>query len=194
LPVKSSRVATGAVLLCAGGGSRYVAPSGEHKLLAPFRGRPLVSWALEHVLEAGLDVTLVVTGAADLSPVLPGGVLAIHNSQWEDGIATSLQQAVASARRLDLGAIVVGLGDQPLVPAAAWRSVAASTAPIAVASYAGARRNPVRLASSVWDDLPDSGDEGARVLMRSRPELVEEVVCAGDPFDVDTLDDMTQAQ
>ncbi len=120
--------------------------------------------------------------------------MAIHNSQWEEGIATSLQHAVTRARQLELGAIVVGLGDQPLVPSAAWRAVAASTAAVAVASYGGARRNPVRLASSVWDDLPRSGDEGARVLMRSRPELVEEVACSGDPFDVDTLDDIAQAR
>jgi molybdenum cofactor cytidylyltransferase len=153
-----------------------------------------VSWALDNVIEAGLDVTLVITGAADLSAVLPPGVVTIDNSQWEEGIATSLQHAVARARQLELGAIVVGLGDQPLVPLAAWRAVAASTAPIAVATYAGARRNPVRLAGSVWEDLPRSGDEGARVLMRSHPELVEEVACSGDPFDVDTLDDIAQAQ
>lgn len=183
----------GAVVLCAGEGARYVAPDGGHKLLAGFRGRPLVCWALDHAVEAALDVTLAVTGAVDLAPVMPSGVVVVENPDWRQGIASSLQRAVAAARELGLAAIVVGLGDQPLVPATAWRAVAASEAPIAVATYAGARRNPVKLSSSVWDELPSSGDEGARALMRRRPELVEEVPCEGDPVDVDTVGDLEQA-
>ena len=181
----------GAVVLCAGAGSRYLAPAGGHKLLALFQGRPVVSWALEHAVQAGLGLTMAVTGAVDLTAMLPPGVVAVENPGWENGIATSLQVAVATARHLGLEAILVGLGDQPLVPPSAWRAVAASGFPVAVATYAGARRNPVRLARSVWHELPLSGDEGARALMRRRPELVEEVPCEGDPRDIDTVDDLS---
>ena len=183
---------TGAVVLCAGAGTRYQAPDGGHKMLALFRGRPLVSWALGHALDAGLEMTMAVTGAVDLGGVLPEGVEALPNAEWALGIATSLQVAVARARAVGLDAVVVGLGDQPLVPASAWRAVAASSAPVAVATYSGARHNPVRLARTVWDDLPRTGDEGGRALMRANPQLVAEIPCPGSPADVDTVADLRE--
>jgi molybdenum cofactor cytidylyltransferase len=189
-----------AVVLAAGAGSRF---EGEtHKLLAPFRGRPLVTWALEHALAAGLDRTWVVTGAVDLAAagVVPPGVEVLVNERWAEGQATSLQVAVAAARPTPAGCLVVGLGDQPLISAEAWQAVAAPAAagrptaaaarPMAVATYGGRRRNPVRIDRECWDLLPTEGDEGARVLLRQRPDLVMEVPCESDPADVDTVADL----
>jgi len=182
-----------AVVLAAGAGSRFRTSSDDpHKLLALWRGRPLVSWALDAALGAGLARTWVVTGSVDLTAVVPPAVEVLSNPAWADGQATSLQVAIGAARAEGLDAVVIGLGDQPRVTADAWRAVAASPAPLAVATYGGRRRNPVRLGREVWDLLPDSGDEGARVLMRRRPELIEEVPCEGDPVDIDTLEDLTR--
>jgi len=106
--------------------------------------------------------------------------------------------AVAAARALpEIGCLVVGLGDQPLVAPAAWRAVAWSEGrPIAVATYRGERRNPVRIGRECWDLLPTEGDEGARVLMRRRPDLVMEVAveAGGNPVDIDTVADLRQAE
>ena len=178
-------MSTAAVVLAAGGASRF---EGDHKLLTPFRGRPLVEWAIG---AAGtLDELIVVTGAVDVS--VPSTACQVRNASWHLGIATSLQAAIVVAEQRGHDAVVVGLGDQPMVPAEAWRAVAASTSPIAVATYDGRRGNPVRLAAEVWPLLPTTGDEGARVLMRERPELVAEVACAGDPADVDTREDLAR--
>ena len=183
-----------AVVLAAGGGSRFVGSG--HKLLVERGGRTVVEHAIAAAHEALGDV-LVVTGAAPLPEAvraMPGARL-VHNPNWADGQATSLAVAIEAATKLAaIDALVVGLGDQPDISPAAWRAVAASTAPIAIATYDGRRRNPVLLHRSVWPLLPTTGDEGARAVTRLRPDLVEEVPCTGSPDDIDTLEDVLRWQ
>lgn len=178
------------MVLAAGSASRF--EGGQHKLVTNFRGRPLVAWAIEQALDAGLDGTAVVTGAVDLHAALPPDVMVVENPRWAEGQATSLQAAVAWAGAGGFDAVVIGLGDQPLVPAEAWRAVAASSSPIAIATFGGERRPPTRLAASVWPLLPVDGDEGARVVMRGNPDLVQEVACPGQAVDIDTAEDLAR--
>jgi molybdenum cofactor cytidylyltransferase len=189
-------VTTAAIVLAAGGGSRFRESGGDvHKLLAPYLGRTVVEWAIEAAFAAQLDATYVVRGAVDLPvPPLAGGqVTFVRNDRWREGISTSLRAGVTRARRDGHAAVVVGLGDQPLVLAEAWRLVSRETrTPLAVATYEGQRGNPVRLSTLVWPLLPRAGDEGARVVMRRRPDLVTEVPCPGRAADIDTVDDLRE--
>jgi CTP:molybdopterin cytidylyltransferase MocA len=183
-------VTTTAALLAAGGGSRF--SGSTHKLLATLDGVPVFRRSLDHLLAAGFGHVVVVTGAVDLDiPDL--GVATVHNPAWSDGQAGSLQLAVAAATTFGSEFLVVGLADQPFVPASAWQAVATagSDAPIIVATYDGVRGpNPVRLHRSVWSDLPTEGDEGARPLMRLHPDWIDEVACDGSAADIDTLEDL----
>lgn len=179
-----------AAVLAAGGGSRFAGDT--HKLLAPLRGRPVVTWVLEQVLAAGFDEVLVVTGADPLDGLLPPEVRRLHNERWAEGQATSLALAVSHADTAGHSALVVGLGDQPLVPASAWRTVGASAGAVVTASFAGDRRPPVKLDRAVWPLLPTEGDEGARALFRLRPDLVSAVPCSGNPVDIDTVEDLAR--
>ncbi len=188
------------VVLAAGAGSRYLEDGGSeisaHKLTAPFRGRPLIVWSLLAAEEAGFNQLYVITGAVDVDDLvaetLGERATVLHNPHWNEGQATSLAVAIEAAAADGHRAIVVGLADQPLVPAAAWRSVGASAGEIVTATFGGVRRPPVKLERTVWPDLPRSGDEGARSLFRLRPELVYELPCSGNPVDIDTLEDLQQ--
>jgi len=183
------------VVLAAGAGSRFGGPS--HKLTTILGdGRTVAEHAITAALDSAVGRVVVVTGAVALD--LPRGAEALPNPDWADGQAGSLQRAVAEAERRGAEAIVVGLADQPLVGAEAWRRVAAASAPIAVATYADSGpeqpRNPVRLHRSVWPQLPTAGDQGARELIRLQGDRVERVPCPGSATDVDTLEDLRQLE
>ena len=192
------------VLLAAGAGSRFHGPG--HKLLAHLPATAtepaatVFERSLIHAVAAGIGPVIVVTGAEpDLLPTpasvpMPASVSVCHNPRWADGQITSVRSGIDAARELGATSVVIGLADQPGIGLAAWRAVAAAPGPIAVATYANQRANPVKLDHAVWDLLPTSGDEGARALMRVRPELVREVPCSGHPTDIDTEEDLRRWQ
>ncbi len=177
-----------AVLLAAGAGSRF--DGSVHKLTAAVDGRTVLERSVQAALDADIGPVVIVAGAVELAHLAPAGVRVIHNPDWAAGQSTSLLAGVAEARRIGADAIVVGLADQPFIEPEAWRRVAASVSPIAVATYGGKRRNPVRLHRDVWPLLPKEGDEGARSLIRLRTELIEELPCPGSPADIDTVEDL----
>ncbi len=190
-----ARGGVSAILLAAGSGSRF----GGGKLLAPYRGRPLIESSLANLIGAPVDEMLVVVGddAERLLPAVePYGVRVVENPEWEEGQSTSVRAGLL-ALGPEVGAAVVLLADQPLVgPGAVGRLVAAfeEGAEVAVATYGGERRNPVLFSREVWPLLLRelTGDEGARNVMRRHPDLVREVPCddVGDPADVDTPQDL----
>jgi len=184
--------AIAAVILAAGAGSRFVGES--HKLIAPLLGRDVLSHAVDAAIEAAIGPVLVVSGALDIAAHVDADVRIVANPRWAQGQSTSLQAGVAAADELGADVVVIGLGDQPFITAAAWREVAASRSPIASASYGGRRGHPVRLHRATWPLLPTTGDGGARTLLRLRPDLVEAVPCEGSPTDIDTVEDLRRWQ
>jgi len=182
-------------ILAAGRGSRF---GGDRpKPLALLGGRAIVSMALSAAVDSSLAPVLLVVGYGDeqVAAVATPCVRVVRNPDWQQGIASSLQAALRAIEPdRSIEALCVGLADQPLVGADSYRRLAAAYregASIAVATYEGARRNPVLLARSMWRDaMKLEGDEGARGLMRIQP--VVEVNCdrTGNPLDIDTNDDL----
>jgi CTP:molybdopterin cytidylyltransferase MocA len=186
---------TAAVVLAAGRGSRL--HSEQPKPLLPYRGRPLVAWALDAALASGCAPVLLVVGheAEAVAAAAPKGVVVVASPSWAEGISRSLQAALDVLEGDgSVSAVCVGLADQPRIGAEAYRRLVAAGeagAEIAVAIYAGVRQNPALLARSVWADARSlTGDEGARQLMRARPVVEVDCTGTGDPADVDTLNDL----
>jgi CTP:molybdopterin cytidylyltransferase MocA len=183
-------VRTAAVLLAAGGGTRFT--GSVHKLLAPLSGARVIDHAVRHAIDSEIGPVVVVAGSVELDLDDPA-VAVVVNDRWRDGQATSLAVALEAARALDVDSVVLALGDQPFIPAAAWRLVAGASPEhrIVVASYDGRRGpHPVRLHRSLWPTVQPTGDDGARSLLREHHHLVHEVPCPGSAADIDTLEDL----
>lgn len=182
---------TAAVVLAAGPGTRFAASGGEtHKLLAPFMGWHVIGWSMLSAISARLDAVYVVVGSVDVPEI--EGIELVRNPSWKEGLSSSLRVGVRAASREGHTAVVVGLGDQPLVVGDSWRQVAEADGTIAVATYDGMRGHPIRLSRRVWPLLPERGEGGAALLMRRRPDLVVEVPCKGHPADIDTQADINR--
>lgn len=181
------------MVLAAGRGLRFGGTT--PKPLSPFRGRPLVAHAVSAALDSGLVPVVVVVSDDDVEAVLPPAIRVARNATPEQGISSSLHAAIRAVETdADIDGLVVGLADQPLVGADAYRRLAGvydDGARLAVATYGGRRANPVLVPRRHWREaLELTGDEGARVLIRRHGAL--EVPCdgTGDATDVDTPEDL----
>lgn len=152
----------------------------------------MCSWVFDAVATASFNQVYVVTGAVDLSDLIPADFCVVEAADWADGQAHTIQAGLARAGEDGHRAVVIGLADQPLVPASAWRSVGAAAGEIVAASFDGKRRPPVKFERSAWPLLPTTGDEGARTVLRTDRERVSEVACSGNPIDIDTQKDLAQ--
>jgi molybdenum cofactor cytidylyltransferase len=178
-----------AIVLAAGASTRF----GAQKLLAPLHGKPVVRWAAERALAAGADETIVVTGADGeaVGAALDGLPLrVVRNPRYAEGMSTSLAAGIAAAAA-GTRAALLALGDQPLVPAAAYAAVLAEHlvrgAPIVVPVYNGVRGHPVLFDAALFPELAAvRGDQGARDVIARDPARVALVLLAlSPPLDVD---------
>jgi CTP:molybdopterin cytidylyltransferase MocA len=188
------------ILLAAGAGRRL----GVAKALVEFDGQTLTERGAGVLADGGCDPVLVVVGAAanEVRRVSSlGDAVVVMNDGWRHGMGGSVRVGLAEAERHSSKAVVVMPVDQPLVtPALISRLIAAwrDNALAAVATYRGELGTPVVLDRSLWTDvaLHAVGDVGARVFLRSNPEIVTRVECddVGDPSDIDTQEDLRRVE
>lgn len=188
-----------AIVLAAGTSTRM----GRQKLTLPMAdGRPLVRVAVEQVLAAGIDDTVVVLGGDAEAVALALARLPVRtvvNPRYAEGQSTSLRAGL-DALRPGTDAAVVALGDQPLPdPDVIRRLIEAfrtSGRPIAVPVYRDGRGNPVLFAAELFGELRAvTGDRGGREVIARDPARVTEVsVDTPMPADIDTHEDYQAAR
>jgi molybdenum cofactor cytidylyltransferase len=182
------------VVLAAGVGSRF----GATKQLHPVGGRPLAQHAIDALSGADVDEVLVITGhdaeRVEGSLSLPPAGRFVRNPAFRDGQATSLAAAFHDIDDASEASVVL-MADQPGVTSEDVRVLIgrfrATRAQIVRIRYADGP-GPALLSREIYAEAGHlHGDVGARLLMASHPEWVEEVeVDRPAPRDVDTPDDL----
>jgi molybdenum cofactor cytidylyltransferase len=190
-----------AIILAAGRSTRFNAGDADAtKLVALWRGEPMVRCVARNALASGAAPVIVVTGHAHrvIEQALAGLALRIvHNDAFRNGLSSSLRAGIAALPPNVDGALAM-LGDMPLVSAQTLRHLmeAHKAAPpncrALIPLYSGKRGNPVLLARGIFLDIAHlCGDEGARALLRATADVV--CVNVDDPgvlVDIDARDDL----
>ena len=193
-----------AIILAAGSSSRMERQ--QHKLLLPLGNKPVVAHVVEAALASAAQQIIVVLGhqaeqvrVALRTHIADKRLLLVENSDYRQGMSTSLRAGLQATTQLDHtasgtidGAIVL-LGDQPLITACvinmliqAWEETPKQ---IVAPLYNGKRGNPVIFGADLFPELITvTGDEGGRsVIEQHRQDIATvEVGDAAANSDVDT--------
>lgn len=196
-PTGADRIA--AIILAAGRSSRM----GEHKLLLPLGGRPLLAWSLAAVCASHAEPIILALGRAApdvLAQLPPGPYSTVINQRFEEGMGTTLALAVTQLPADVTGAIVT-LGDQPFMSTQAIDAVLAAArahpGAIAMGVHAARRGHPVYLPRRLFGELARlSGDEGARTVIGRERDRITLVPLEDErlTLDVDTPEDYERAK
>jgi molybdenum cofactor cytidylyltransferase len=183
-------VTIGGLILAAGEGRRF----GGTKQLAELDGRPLLEYALE-AMESISPRVVVLGHAADeiRARIDLHGAAAVICDDWAEGQSASLRCGLAALAGCD--AVVVALGDQPGITAAAIETVVAADGDedAVRATYGGAPGHPVLLRRALLERAGElRGDTGFRDLLEHATVREVEIGGLADPADIDTREELAR--
>ena len=161
------------ILLAAGFSRRY----GSNKLLAPWKGKPMYCWTLEKLEALTAEhpdwSCLVVTQYPEIeADCLEQGILCLHNSGAEEGIASSIRLALSRAEE-EYAAFFVA--DQPEMTLETLQGFLtgffASGKGLGCLSSKGRLGNPCVFSKAYFPQLLTlRGDRGGKAVLQRHPE------------------------
>src|SRR5882762_1114517 len=185
----------GAVILAAGGSSRF----GQPKQLLPFRGKTLIRTIIDAACEAGCSPVVAVIGSngETIHPeVAHANVLEVRNTNWQRGIGSSIRSGVQALtdHAPDVQAILLLVCDQPAVNARVIEDLIATHATtkkaIVASSYADTVGVPALFDHSLFERLLSLRDEaGAKSIILQNPGRVAQFAFPEGAIDIDTWED-----
>jgi molybdenum cofactor cytidylyltransferase len=185
----------GAVILAAGGSSRF----GQPKQLISFRGKSLLRRVIDTAHEARCSPIVVVIGsygekvARELQQT---GVTSVENKQWQRGIGSSIRIGVQ--RLIDnvpgAEAIVLLVCDQPAVNARVVKRLitlhSTTKKKIIASSYADTLGVPALFSRPFFPDLLSLDDSaGAKSIILRNRGCVAQMPFPGGKIDIDGWND-----
>jgi len=197
------------IYLAAGNSERF----GKNKLCAQIGNYPLGSLALLTALKSQLDKIIVVTGETDECDWLSPSLSQSERKRWVEitcqdafkGQSYSLQCGLRYAEKLHAEAVIVMLGDQPLISATMINQLIETyhhrkdgeDITFVASTQSDIICPPILFDSSIFTDLYRlGGDMGARYLIRNRKhegcfiEFTNPLLF----YDVDTWEDYKKLQ
>lgn len=192
-PIRECWRRVSAVVLAAGASKRLGSP----KQLLDIAGSRMIEHVLRALKVTSVEEIIVVLGheAAQIARYVPAWCRVVYNTNWEEGIASSMRAGLAALdHRAE--AVIFILADQPNVGSQAVERILqayyGSTKPIVVPVHQGQRGNPVLFDRCLFPALETlQGDVGGRQVMArfAGQILAVEMPSAEAFFDIDTAED-----
>ena len=185
---------TGVIILAAGESKRLGKP--KQNLL--YQDKTLLQRIIESVLETKCRPVIVVLGAYSetIHPAISKqDVHIIHNTEWREGMASSLRRGVAALQNdPDVDSTLILLCDQPFVDSKLLEIMvyehAVSDKGIVACAYNNTIGVPVLFSNRYFFSLLHlKGHEGARKLLRANKNDIQTVPFTLGSVDIDTIDD-----
>ncbi len=183
-----------ALLLAAGESKRM----GRSKQLLPYGDKTILETVIDHITHSSVDETLIVLGAnrekiERIIKDLP--VKSVYNPRYKEGMLSSVQKGFVSLPK-ETEAVLVFLGDQPMVPSSAITQIVhayrSTEKGIVLPVFDKRRGHPILIDNKYSQKVAALDPEiGLRALIHNHPEDILEVELDTPAIikDIDTPED-----
>lgn len=171
---------------------------GKPKQLLSYGNKTIIEAVIDHITHSSVDETLVILGANREkieSVIKTRPVKTVYNPNYKDGMLSSVQKGFSSLPK-DAEAVLVFLGDQPMVPSSVITQIInaykSTKNGIVLPVYDKMRGHPVLIDSKYRQEVAALDPEiGLRELMHNHAEDILEVELDTPAIieDIDTPED-----
>jgi molybdenum cofactor cytidylyltransferase len=181
-----------AIVLAAGESSRL----GRPKQLLEYNGRTFLQNSVQIAIASGVQKVVVVLGAhaEKIKKEIAGGdVHLVENTEWKEGMASSIRSGLQAISEIDPGveSVILMVCDQPFVTASLLNELITvhqkTGKPIVACSYENTFGPPVLFHKTIFQELLQlRGDVGARGIVSKHTGEVELIPFPKGTYDIDT--------